>query len=36
MPWNVSKEDLNQLHKIYNNAHPDSERKDEYIIRGAH
>jgi hypothetical protein len=36
MPWNVSKEDLKQLHNTYNNILPDPERIEEYIIRGSH
>jgi hypothetical protein len=36
MPWNVSKENLKQLHDTYNNVLPDSERTEEYFIRGSH
>jgi len=36
MPWNVSKEDLKRLHDSYNNVSTDSERTEDYIIRGSH
>jgi len=36
MPWNVSKEDLKQLHDTYNNVNSDPERAEDYIIRGSH
>ena len=36
MPWNVSKEDLKQLHDTYNNVNFDPERAEDYIIRGSH
>ena len=36
MPWNVSKEDLKQLHNTYNNIQSDTQRMEEYIIRGSH